>query len=115
VASNRRTEAAVLVGEVRTAASAVASKPLLDAAWAIGSRLDEHDLAQPWSPLTLREYEVARLVARGLTNKEIAGALRITARTAGSHLEHIRAKLGTSRRSEIAAWATAIDRSTSDT
>jgi DNA-binding CsgD family transcriptional regulator len=115
LASNRRTEAAVLVGEVRTAASAVASKPLLDAAWAIGSRLDEHDLAQPWSPLTLREYEVARLVARGLTNKEIAGALRITARTAGSHLEHIRAKLGTSRRSEIAAWATAIDRSTSDT
>ena len=37
--------------------------PLLEAAAAIGSRLDEHDAAQPWSPLTLREFEVARLVA----------------------------------------------------
>ena len=64
---------------------------------------------EPWSPLTRREFEVARLVARGLTNREIAEELRITARTAGSHLEHIRAKLGVSRRSEIAAWATAIE------
>ena len=76
-----------------TAASAVAAKPLLDASAEIGSRLDEHDAEQPWSPLTLREFEVARLVARGLTNREIAEELRITARTAGSHLEHIRAKL----------------------
>jgi DNA-binding CsgD family transcriptional regulator/tetratricopeptide (TPR) repeat protein len=109
VASNRRTEASTLVAAVRTAASAVAAEPLLAAAAGIGSRLDEHDAAQPWSPLTLRELEVARLVARGLTNREIAGQLRITARTAGSHLEHIRAKLGASRRSEIAAWVTSID------
>jgi DNA-binding CsgD family transcriptional regulator len=48
-------------------------------------------------------------VARGLTNREIAEELRITARTAGAHMEHIRAKLGASRRSEIAAWVTSID------
>ena len=109
MASNRRTEASTLVEEVRAAASAVAAKPLLDASGGIAARLDKHDAAQPWSPLTLREFEVARLVARGLTNREIAEELRITARTAGAHLEHIRAKLGASRRSEIAAWVTSID------
>ena len=83
--------------------------PLLEAAGAIGSRLDRHDAPEPWSPLTRREFEVACLVARGLTNREMAEELRITARTAGSHLEHIRAKLGVGRRSEIAAWATAIE------
>lgn len=64
------------------------------------------------SPLTLRELEVARLVAQGRTNREIAGELRISVRTAGSHLERISAKLGTSCRSEIAAWVTSLDRST---
>jgi DNA-binding CsgD family transcriptional regulator len=109
VAANRRTEASALVEQVRAAASAVAARPLLDAAAAIAARLDRHDAVTPWSPLTLRELEVARLVARGLTNREIAEELRITPRTAGSHLEHIRAKLGAGRRSEIAAWVTSID------
>jgi DNA-binding CsgD family transcriptional regulator len=109
VASNRRTEAAMLVADVRAASTTVAAQPLLHATAEIGSRLDRHDAEQPWSPLTLRELEVARLVARGLTNREIADTLRITVRTAGSHLEHIRTKLGASRRSEIAAWATALD------
>jgi DNA-binding CsgD family transcriptional regulator len=109
VASNRRTEAATLVDRVREAASVVAATPLLEAAAVIGSRLDRHDAPEPWSPLTRREFEVALLVARGLTNREIAEELRITARTAGSHLEHIRSKLGVGRRSEIAAWATAIE------
>ena len=89
----------------------MAAKPLLDAAGGIAGRLDKHDAAQAWSPLTLREFEVARLVARGLTNREIAGELHITARTAGAHLEHIRTKLGAGRRSEIAAWVTSIDAS----
>ncbi|MGZ8744805.1 MAG: LuxR C-terminal-related transcriptional regulator, partial [Nocardioides sp.] len=109
VASNRRTEASTLVGEVRVAASAVAARPLLEAGEAIGARLDRHDAPQPWSPLTLREFEVATLVARGLTNREIAEQLRLSVRTAGSHLEHISAKLGTSRRTEIAAWVTSLD------
>jgi DNA-binding CsgD family transcriptional regulator/tetratricopeptide (TPR) repeat protein len=109
VASNRRTQAAALVAEVRAGSTTVAAQPLLRATAEIGSRLDRHDAEQPWSPLTLRELEIARLVARGLTNREIAGELRITVRTAGSHLEHIRTKLGASRRSEIAAWVTALD------
>lgn len=110
LAANRRTEASAQVERVRAAAGEVSSTVLLEACDALASRLDEHDAVQPWSPLSLRELEVARLVARGLTIREIAEQLRITPRTAGSHLEHISAKLGTSRRSEIATWVTALDR-----
>jgi predicted ATPase/DNA-binding CsgD family transcriptional regulator len=55
--------------------------------------------------LTRREKELAGLVARGLTNGEIAARLFISERTAERHLENIRTKLGFSTRSQIAAWA----------
>jgi DNA-binding CsgD family transcriptional regulator len=55
--------------------------------------------------LTPREREVAALIGRGLTSREIAAALVITERTADTHAEHIRAKLGARSRAEIAAWA----------
>jgi DNA-binding CsgD family transcriptional regulator len=56
--------------------------------------------------LTAREQQVVTLVARGLTNKQIAEALVISERTAESHLERIRGKLGASNRAQIAVWAT---------
>jgi non-specific serine/threonine protein kinase len=56
-------------------------------------------------PLTPREAEVATLIARGRTSKEIADALVITERTADTHATHIRDKLGLGSRAEIAAWA----------
>lgn len=55
-------------------------------------------------PLTARETEVAELVATGATNKEIATRLYIAPKTVATHVEHILAKLGMARRSEIAAW-----------
>ncbi|UOZ05649.1 LuxR C-terminal-related transcriptional regulator [Amycolatopsis sp. WQ 127309] len=57
------------------------------------------------NPLTPRELEVALLVAKGLSNKEIAASLVIALRTAESHVEHILSKLGFGRRSQIAVWA----------
>lgn len=54
--------------------------------------------------LTRREREVARLVAKGLTNREIAGGLSISERTAEYHVEQIRNKLGFRSRTQIAAW-----------
>ena len=63
---------------------------------------------EPWHPLTTREFEVARKIAEGLTNAELADELSISPRTASSHVEHILAKLGVSRRAEIAAWASTI-------
>ena len=57
------------------------------------------------SPLSPRELEVARLVARGLTNKQIGETLFVSERTAENHVQHILVKLGFSNRSQIAAWA----------
>jgi predicted ATPase/DNA-binding CsgD family transcriptional regulator len=59
--------------------------------------------------LTRREKELAGLVARGLTNSEIAARLFISERTAERHLENIRTKLGFSTRSQIAAWEATQD------
>ena len=56
--------------------------------------------------LTPRETEVAELVARGLSNREIAQTLTIAERTATSHLEHVLNKLGFHSRSQIATWVT---------
>jgi class 3 adenylate cyclase len=57
------------------------------------------------SPLTEREHEVAALIARGLTNRQIAAELVITERTAASHVEHILDKLGFGSRTQIGVWA----------
>ena len=63
---------------------------------------------EPWHPLTVREFEVARLVSEGRTNVEIATELGIAPKTASAHIEHILAKLGASRRAEIAAWTSGV-------
>jgi DNA-binding CsgD family transcriptional regulator len=55
--------------------------------------------------LTSREREVAALVARGQTNREIAAALVISERTADAHVQNI-LKLGFGSRAQIAVWAT---------
>jgi DNA-binding CsgD family transcriptional regulator/sugar lactone lactonase YvrE len=57
--------------------------------------------------LTRREREVAILVAQGLTNREIATRLFISERTAESHVEQIRGKLGVHTRVQIANWVAA--------
>ncbi|WP_216892610.1 ATP-binding protein [Nocardia alni] len=62
------------------------------------------------SPLTKREHEVAHLVARGLSNRNIAEELIIAPRTAEAHVEHILVKLGFGSRAQIAAWVADRDR-----
>jgi predicted ATPase/DNA-binding CsgD family transcriptional regulator len=56
--------------------------------------------------LTPRELQIAELVSRGLTNREIAAATVIAQRTAEGHVEHILTKLGFTSRAQIAAWVT---------
>lgn len=56
-------------------------------------------------PLSPREREVAALIARGLTNRAIAGELHITEKTAANHVEHIMTKLDLRTRAQIAIWA----------
>jgi len=57
--------------------------------------------------LSRREREVAKLVADGLTNRQIADRLFIAERTAEGHVEQIRNKKGFTSRSQIAAWVAA--------
>lgn len=59
---------------------------------------DEH-------PLSERELEVVGLIAKGMTNKQIAAELIIAEKTARNHVSRILEKLGLTRRTQAAAWA----------
>jgi DNA-binding CsgD family transcriptional regulator len=58
------------------------------------------------SVLSPREEEVAALLARGFTNKQIASELVVSPCTVRSHVEHILAKLDLTSRTQVAVWAT---------
>ncbi|MGH3400753.1 MAG: response regulator transcription factor, partial [Streptosporangiaceae bacterium] len=55
--------------------------------------------------LTAREMEIARLIARGLSNRGIADELTISPATAARHVANIFGKLGFTSRAQVAAWA----------
>jgi DNA-binding CsgD family transcriptional regulator len=102
--SRRPAEAAILTAEAAARMAslgvAVAPRPVSPASALSGGS------AQPALPaLSAREREVARLVATGATNREIASMLSIAPKTVAAHVEHILAKLGVSRRAQIATWA----------
>jgi DNA-binding CsgD family transcriptional regulator len=108
---NRHADAAALVADVRATAGVLGSTPLAARADELSKASHGRGLEdEPWRPLTVREFEVARLIADGLTNAAIAGQLTIAPKTASAHVEHILAKLGVTRRAEIAAWTASIDR-----
>ena len=60
---------------------------------------------QPAGPLTEREVEVLKLVASGMTNRAIAGTLRISEKTVARHLSNIFTKLDLPSRTAAAAYA----------
>ena len=106
---NRHADAVGVLAAARARAEAIGSPPML-------ARADELTKAsrgrgrdqEPWRPLTVREFEVARLIAGGLTNAQIAAELSVSPKTVSAHVEHILAKLGVARRTEVAAWAAGI-------
>jgi DNA-binding NarL/FixJ family response regulator len=57
-------------------------------------------------PLTARQLEIAELIARGLTNGQIAQELVLTPGTVGNHVAHILRRLGAKNRAQVAAWMT---------
>jgi DNA-binding NarL/FixJ family response regulator len=58
------------------------------------------------SPLSVRETEVLRLVAAGLSNREIAASLVLSQHTVHRHVANVLRKLGQSSRAAAAAYAT---------
>jgi DNA-binding CsgD family transcriptional regulator len=117
---------APLVEQAESSAIAALGRPRFDAAFVAGSRLDrdaavrlalsgsgdalaemsEHVAA---GLLSKREEEVARLVADGMTNKEIGARLFISEHTVDSHVRAILNKLGFDSRARVAAWVVARD------
>jgi DNA-binding CsgD family transcriptional regulator/tetratricopeptide (TPR) repeat protein len=88
--------------------------PTMDVAEAIDAALaptptdkQGHAFRRETQLLTPREQTVARLIARGKTNRQIAEQLVIAEGTAERHVGNILAKLDMSGRSQIAAWAVA--------
>jgi len=98
--SKRPADASFLVAQLRAVAAPVGAVLLDRLADAVG--VGDGDGSK--GPLTVRELEVAVLVASGSTNREIAASLTISPKTVAAHVEHILAKLGAARRAEIAAW-----------
>lgn len=70
-----------------------------------------HPAAAPLTTLTGREWEIAGLIARGLSNKAIADELVISPATAARHVANILAKLGFSSRTQVATWVIEQNRS----
>ena len=101
-----------------TTARAALGETEFTSAWRAGATTSFDDildyaLAQPSQPaetehtglLSAREHEVARLIATGLTNRQIAEYLVVSERTVDAHCRHIFDKLGVTSRAQVAAWA----------
>ncbi len=85
------------------AALAIAGADLLPEL-SVAASPDEAPGGQDNEVLTVREREIAVLVARGLSNREIAERLVISKRTVDAHVNHIFAKLGLSSRVQLTNW-----------
>ncbi|MDQ3880577.1 MAG: response regulator transcription factor [Chloroflexota bacterium] len=71
----------------------------------LAERMRHRRSEAPVEPLTEREKEVIGLLGRGASNKEIAGQLFITERTARTHVSNILGKLGLASRTQAALYA----------
>jgi predicted ATPase/DNA-binding CsgD family transcriptional regulator len=75
------------------------------ASYALRGRGQRGRPAAGWLSLTPAEREIARLVAEGLANREIADKLFVSPRTVQAHLTHVYAKLGITSRVQLAKQA----------
>jgi len=114
--AGRRDEAAAVWRAARDTAVRLRAAPLSAALddLARRARLDHGNrgghgqgpvAARPFASLTDRELEVLRLLARGMSNREIGAELFITTKTASVHVSNILGKLGAASRTEAAAIA----------
>jgi DNA-binding CsgD family transcriptional regulator/tetratricopeptide (TPR) repeat protein len=93
-----------LLDEGETLARSLSMRPLLSQMGAV--RRSPRALRPTLAPLlTARELEVVRLVAGGLTNREIGAKLSMSEHTAAKHVQNILVKTGMSNRAEVSAFA----------
>ena len=104
VRANQPADAARVASSAAEIAEGLPAPALVRASREVAAGARRGRPATPWEPLTAREFEVARLIADGLTNAEIAGSLGVSPKTVASHVEHILGRLGVARRTEVASW-----------
>lgn len=102
-----RSEALVLATDAGHAAAQLGMQPLREKAARLADGLRAR-AGTGRSGLSGREEEVAALVGRGLTNRQMADMLHLSERTVESHVQHILTKLGLQNRSQVAAWVTRL-------
>ena len=106
-AAQDRSEAAEAARGALAVFDGLGARPLGDRARRLLRGLGERPGTPPRavaSELSERELQVARLVAAGLSNAEIAGRLFISPRTVTTHLQHVYARLGLPSRTALARW-----------
>jgi DNA-binding CsgD family transcriptional regulator len=86
------------LAEARSIATRLGLRPVLEA-------VEKLDSGLAANTLTRRELDVLRLVARGTSNKQIAGQLHISYSTVATHLRNILRKSGARNRTEAVDWA----------
>ncbi len=104
LASRDPVEAKAIAETARRSAQAIGMAAYLQPIADLLARLNDRSRT---GILSAREDEVARLVAEGATNREIAQGLFISERTAQNHVQHILTKLDFTSRAQIAAWVAA--------
>jgi predicted ATPase/DNA-binding CsgD family transcriptional regulator len=111
IASQAEESARTALGEAKFAAEFEAGKRMRrDAALDLAIGAHEQVAGKAGAStggLGKREADVARLIAQGLTNKEIGVRLFISQRTVDTHVRSILNKLGFNTRAQIAAWVSA--------
>jgi len=109
-------EARGCIMEARQRARRLGARPLAARADAVlaraaekaaGTTITNDDSAGGWDLLSARQRDVARLLARGRTNKAIAAQLSVSVRTVEMHVAHVLARLDCRTRAEAAGRITA--------
>jgi two-component system nitrate/nitrite response regulator NarL len=95
--------AGLTIGEFLHAVKTLAIAPSATHLRVVGSA--SANPVSPLASLTQREFQVVRLVAEGLSNKEISSRLRLSDKTIKNHISHILAKLHLKARTQLAILA----------
>jgi DNA-binding CsgD family transcriptional regulator/tetratricopeptide (TPR) repeat protein len=110
-----RSAAAALLGAAHATAVELGARPLREAVEALSRRARvrlapdvERQPADDGDPLTPREIDVLRLLAEGLTNRQIAERLFVSEKTVGTHVAHIFEKLDVHTRAAASGRAHAL-------